>query len=56
MSKPGSYIEKIRLSAIGAWLAAMLVAILGFGLLKKTVVLLLVKIYEWLIELNPFRT
>ena len=48
--------QKIRLTAIGAWLASLLVAVMGFGLLKKTIVLLLVKMYDWLIQLNPFRT
>ncbi len=56
MNRAAYYIQKIKLTAIGAWLATVLVAVLGFGLLKKTIVLLLVKMYEWLIELNPFRT
>jgi hypothetical protein len=50
------YIQKTKLTAIGAWLATLLVAVMGFSLLKKTIVLLLVKMYEWLIELHPFRT
>lgn len=55
MSRAVYYIEKIRLTAVGAWLATLLVAVMGVGLLKKTIALLLEKIYEWLIEMNPFR-
>ena len=56
MNRAAYYIQKIRFTAIGAWLATLLVAVMGLGLLKKTIVLLLVKMYEWLIELNPFKT
>ncbi len=56
MNRDADYIQKIKLSATGAWMATLLVAVLGFDLLKKTIILLLAKIYEWLLELNPFRT
>lgn len=56
MNRATYYIQKIRFTVIGAWLGTLLVAIMGFGLLKKSIVLLLMKMYEWLIELNPFRT
>ena len=49
------YSKKIKFTAIGAWMATLLLALLGLGLLKKTLVFLLLKLYDLLIELNPFR-
>ena len=55
MNLPEQYNEKIKLTARGAWMATLLAALPGYGILKKIIIFVLGSLYEFFIQPNPLK-